>query len=78
MGCDSAIEYMCSSLWYLSDSPAPCDWSYTHGLNPNNPRFAAEQESRPDWLPENPEMHYYEMGSSYVIPDGVRSTWENE
>lgn len=41
MGCSSAIEFICTEN---------CGWSYTWGHNPNNPRFAHEEERRPSWL----------------------------
>lgn len=58
-GCDSAIEYSCG-CWlddeddegHYRQPECECMWSYTHYLNPRNPRFAKEEEGRPDWLPE--------------------------
>ena len=41
-GCNSAEEYSCAS--------ETCDWVYTYGLNPLNPRSAANEANRPDWL----------------------------
>lgn len=38
--CDSAVEYECLE----------CDWSYVDGLNPRNPRSAANVARRPAWL----------------------------
>lgn len=40
--CDSAYEFFC-----LEDD---CDWHYTWGLNPKNPRSEANEQHRPDWL----------------------------
>lgn len=49
MPCDSAIEYICAGQF--DDEPTDCRWRYTHGLNPDNPRAAANEENRPPWLP---------------------------
>lgn len=38
--CDTARRYICLD----------CGWSYTHGLNPKNPRFNTEQKRKPDWI----------------------------
>lgn len=40
--CDSAIEFFCDD----------CDWSFTWGLNENNPRFEREKSYKPNWLPD--------------------------
>lgn len=37
--CDSATHYSCYH----------CDWEYTAGLNPNNPRSAKNEEKRHGW-----------------------------
>lgn len=42
--CDSAIHYQCSRLY------DGCDWEYTDGLNPGNPRAVANAKRRPAWL----------------------------
>lgn len=47
MPCDSATEWCCDAD---SDDPL-CYWSYTEGLNPDNPKAAANELNRPDWLP---------------------------
>jgi hypothetical protein len=47
--CDSAVEYICANQY---DDIGDCDWRYTHGLNPGNPRTAKNEEFRPPWLPE--------------------------
>lgn len=39
-GCGSAMRYACFG----------CGWSYTHGLNPGNPRATAKAEARPAWI----------------------------
>lgn len=50
MPCDSAISYFCTA-WLEDDAPAgACQWEYTHGLNPGNPRSPANEASRPAWL----------------------------
>lgn len=58
-GCGSAVEYFCTCwLEDEDDAPSPeiyaceCRWSYTHGLNPNNPRAANNEKYRPSWLEE--------------------------
>lgn len=47
--CDSAISYFCAE--WLDDKPTACRWEYTHGLNPLNPRSAANEARRPPWIP---------------------------
>lgn len=42
-GCASAVMYVCDSHI--------CTWHYTNGLNPRNPRPAANEANRPDWMP---------------------------
>lgn len=49
MPCDSAIEYLCAAQY--DDEPGECEWRYTHGLNPRNPRAAENEKRRPPWLP---------------------------
>ena len=39
MGCYSAIRYECNN----------CDWEFTHGLNPKNPRAKVNSENEPSW-----------------------------
>lgn len=41
MECNSAIRYTCDE---------GCGWSYTHGLNPRNPRSVENEKSRPAWV----------------------------
>ena len=48
MPCDSAVEYICARDL---DDDGECGWRYTHGLNPRNPRAAANEEARPPWIP---------------------------
>jgi hypothetical protein len=50
MPCDSAIAYGCDGHGDR-DEDEGCGWDYTHGLNPRNPRAAANEENRPPWLP---------------------------
>lgn len=64
MPCDSAIEYICVNQY---DDIGDCDWRYTHGLNPANPRAAKNEESRPPWLPESQSAE----GGEWVMP-GVK------
>lgn len=42
MPCDSATDYFCDN--------DDCGWDYTAGLNPRNPRAAANESKRPAWL----------------------------
>ena len=44
MPCDSATYYGCVG--------EGCRWSYTHRLNPQNPRAVANEAKRPPWLDE--------------------------
>lgn len=46
--CDSAVMYACDGV---DDDSLSCGWYYTNGLNPRNPRAAANEEKRPDWMP---------------------------
>lgn len=48
-GCGSAMRYGCFG----------CGWTYTHGLNPNNPRAAANASARPPWI--DPDHDYDEI-----------------
>lgn len=51
MQCDSAIRYMCDGPDGGEGYPDEgCGWEYEHGLNPRNPRAAANEESRPPWI----------------------------
>jgi len=52
MPCDSAVEYICVREL---DDDGECGWRYTHGLNPKNPRAAANERRRPAWIPEGQE-----------------------
>ena len=82
-GCDSAIEYSCGcwlddevvnpeGMLIYSEPECMCMWSYTHYLNPNNPRFEAEQLHKPEWLGE---PNYREEPVKH--PD-IRWWWDNE
>lgn len=42
--CWSAVEFYCVD----NDT---CEWSYTWGLNPRNPRAHSNSMHRPDWIP---------------------------
>lgn len=59
--CDTAYLYECTN--------EVCDWRYTHGLNPKNPRSIAEQTKRPQWL------YWFEDDRPYP---GVRYFWEDD
>ena len=55
IGCDSAVDYVC--MCRLNDEPEPqckpdceCNWRYTHGLNPKNPRSEINEKNRPPWI----------------------------
>jgi hypothetical protein len=69
MPCDSAVEYICTGQ--LEDEPTGCEWRYTHGLNPKNPRAARNEENRPPWLPDGQSAE----GGNWVMP-GVKAIWE--
>lgn len=85
--CGSAIEYSCGcwlddevpnpddpdGRWIYREPDCTCDWSYRHGLNPRNPRWAKEQEHRPVWL--QPEPEFTDRGDILKHPD-VRWRWE--
>jgi len=45
--CDTAIRYLCAAR---VDDDVDCEWDYTDGLNPANPRFSGNEEQRPQWL----------------------------
>jgi hypothetical protein len=65
MPCDSAIEYYCVAQ-YADDSPGTCAWEYTHGLNPRNPRSAANEAKRPAWIPEGLSVNQRAGGSDFM------------
>lgn len=66
--CDSAVRYDCMA----GEDEVGCGWSYTHGLNPRNPRAAANEAKRPAWLPEKPD------GGGLPGPaEGVKSAWDD-
>lgn len=48
-GCYSAIEYFCVGT-NDDEIDDDCGWSYTHGLNPGNPRAAENARHCPPWL----------------------------
>lgn len=56
--CDSAVLYACDQ------PPKECGWSYTNGLNPRNPRAAANEANRPDWMPTPDE-------DPWLLPPGI-------
>lgn len=65
--CDSAVLYYCAAGSGLC-------WAYTHGLNPANPRAAANEQRRPPWLPEKlPHSH----GMAQARPE-IPHTWDRE
>ena len=63
--CDSAIGYYCSR--------EDCEWHYTHGLNPGNPRSANNEQRRPAWL-DGWELHSANMVNAYP---GTTAAWES-
>jgi len=68
MPCDSAVDYVCAGQF--DDKPTGCEWEYTHGLNPRNPRAARNEERRPSWIP---------AGQDYAgkwFAHGVKAIWE--
>lgn len=42
LGCSSAGDLYCPN--------EQCEWSYTWGLNKDNPRSPSNEQYRPDWL----------------------------
>lgn len=56
--CDSAVHYACAA--------DECDWDYTHGLNPGNPRAAVNETYRPPWLPAT--LTFSEHGFPAIHP----------
>jgi len=48
--CDSAVLWSCES----------CDWSYTEGLNKNNPRSEDNEKKRPPWI-DDEGSHIYKV-----------------
>lgn len=82
MPCDSAIEYVCVRQ-YDDDPPEPvCDWRYTHGLNPRNPRAAANEACRPSWIPQG--LSVVQPVQEKPLPlsivsavSGVRAIWDH-
>ena len=86
-GCGSAIRYACGcwlddevpnpedpdGLWIYREPECECQWDYTHGLNPRNPRKDREEESRPPWLEGEPDFD--KNGDILKQPD-VRWIWD--
>lgn len=68
MPCSSAIEYWCGN--------DDCDWHYDHGLNPRNPRAAANEAKRPAWLPE--KVPIGRVLRDPVAHPEVRSVWSDD
>jgi hypothetical protein len=72
-GCDSALRYWCwcshddevpnpddpSGLLIYREPECECQWDYEHGLNPDNPRAARNEEYRPPWLVGDLEFGQY-------------------
>lgn len=61
MPCDSATIWSCETRWMDEDElralgkklgrkVSVCEWSFTEGLNPGNPRTADNETRRPEWL----------------------------
>jgi hypothetical protein len=74
MPCDSAIEYLCTE-WLRDDKPGECNWRYTHGLNPRNPRSAANDAKRPAWIPV--DLTCRRDGFTQAVP-GVRMLGDDD
>lgn len=60
MPCDSATIWSCETRWMDEDELrllgkekghpiVPCDWTWTEGLNPGNPRYAENETRNPHW-----------------------------
>jgi hypothetical protein len=55
MPCDSATIWSCETRWMDEDElgdRVPCDWTWTEGLNPGNPRYAENETRNPGWYPD--------------------------
>ncbi len=61
---DGKVQWLacitCDSAHWLSCQNESCDWSYTYGLNPGNPRSEQNEGERPEWLPQ--EITYSQPG----------------
>ena len=57
-GCFSAMTYFCGS--------DECDWVYTHGLNPSNPRFDENKKDKPSWLPDDWDCEKAFPGTEFI------------
>lgn len=73
--CDSAFYYGCTQ----------CEWSYTHGLNPQNPRAKKNELNKPIWLEGNYPKSIYIAGGTMNVPhpgilhsEDVPSDWWND
>lgn len=64
--CDSAYLYFCLE----------CDWNFTWGLNPNNPRNAVNMLNKPEWVPEKREFDKH--GFITNEPKNIRWGGESE
>ena len=62
--CDSAVRYLCLD----------CDWNYTDGLNPANPRAVKNAVAKPVWLDETARPKVT-GGETWVLP-GIRCLWD--
>lgn len=52
MPCDSATIWSCETRWMDEDElegRTPCDWTWTEGLNPGNPRYPENETRNPHW-----------------------------
>lgn len=54
MPCDSATVWSCETFWMIEGDEelqgrTPCNWSWTDGLNPRNPRAEENDERNPHW-----------------------------
>lgn len=57
---------------YFACANDTCDWRYTHGLNPDNPRAVVNEKNRPTWIPEYP----YDDETEDINPESwVPETW---
>jgi hypothetical protein len=52
-----------------------CNWEFTHGLNPKNPRAVANEKKRPEWLPDDGVTGRYGEGE-YTMVSGTIDFWD--
>lgn len=56
MPCDSATIWSCETRWMDEDElngRVTCEWTWTEGLNPGNPRAEENETRNPHWDPDD-------------------------